>query len=103
MAFPNPKEPIIMPRLNVVDPDQSQGDLKQTFEQLKQKHGKVLNIFKGMANSPAALEAYLAPAGALAKGQLSAQDREVVYLAVSQSNGCQYCLSAHTGLAKKAG
>jgi uncharacterized peroxidase-related enzyme len=92
-----------MPRLNVVDPEKAQGELKGTFDQLKQKHGKVLNIFKGMSNSPAALEAYLAPAAALAKGQLSPQDREVVYLAVSQNNGCQYCLSAHTGLAKKAG
>ena len=92
-----------MPRLNVVEPEQAQGEVKATFEELKKKNGKVLNIFKGMGNSAAALEAYLAPVAALAKGQLSNQDREVIYLAVSQSNGCHYCLSAHTGLAKKAG
>lgn len=92
-----------MPRLNVVEPEKAQGDVKQVFEQLTQKMGRVLNIFKGMGNSSAALTAYLAPADALAKGQLSPQDREVVYLAVSQRNGCQYCLSAHTLLARKAG
>jgi len=31
------------------------------------------------------------------------EDREVVYLGVSQKNGCNYCVSAHTTIAKKAG
>jgi uncharacterized peroxidase-related enzyme len=92
-----------MPRLNVVDPDQATGKSKEIFDGLKKKMGRVVNIFKGMGNSPAALQAYLSMSGALAEGQLAPEDREAVYLAVSQKNGCQYCVSAHTVIAKKAG
>ena len=56
-----------------------------------------------MGNSPAALKAYLAMSAALAEGELSPEDREVIYLAVSEGNGCEYCVSAHTMVAKKIG
>jgi uncharacterized peroxidase-related enzyme len=56
-----------------------------------------------MGNSPAALNAYLSMSGALAKGELSPEDREVIYLGVSERNGCNYCVSAHTQIAKGAG
>ena len=92
-----------MPRLNVVDPDQATGKSKEIFDGLKKKMGRVVNIFKGMGNSPAALQAYLSMSGALAEGQLAPEDREAVYLAVSQQNGCSYCVSAHTVIAKRAG
>jgi uncharacterized peroxidase-related enzyme len=92
-----------MPRLNVVEPQQAQGKTKEIFEQEVKTRGKVLNIFKGMGNSPAALKAYLGMAATLAEGELTPEDREVVYLGVSQSNNCNYCLSAHTMIAKKAG
>ncbi|MCA9221710.1 MAG: carboxymuconolactone decarboxylase family protein, partial [Planctomycetales bacterium] len=53
-----------------------------------------------VANSPAALEGYLGLSGALAKGRLPAATRERIALAVAEINGCGYCLSAHTYLAK---
>ncbi|QDV82195.1 carboxymuconolactone decarboxylase family protein [Planctomycetes bacterium TBK1r] len=88
-----------MPRLNVVTPNQATGPLKETYDSVTKKMGKVVNIFQGMANSPAALNAYLSMSAALAEGELSPQDRELVYLAVSESNGCNYCVSAHTMIA----
>ena len=39
-------------------------------------------------------------AGRLAKGALDARTRERIALAVAEINGCGYCLSAHTYLAK---
>lgn len=90
-----------MPRLNVITPNQATGPLKETYDSLTKKMGKVVNIFQGMANSPAALNAYLSMSAALAVGELSPQDRELVYLAVSESNGCNYCVSAHTMVATK--
>ena len=54
------------------------------------------NIFGTIANSPVALEGYLAMSGALAKGALPATTRERIALAIAQVNGCGYCLSAHT-------
>lgn len=63
--------------------------------------GSVPNLFRLTANSPAALEGYLGLNGALSKGSLQPQTRERIALAVAQINGCDYCLSAHTLLAKK--
>lgn len=62
--------------------------------------GSVPNLFRLVANSPAALEGYLSLSGALGKGSLPAQTRERIALAVAQINGCDYCLSAHTYLGK---
>jgi uncharacterized peroxidase-related enzyme len=90
-----------MPRLAVVDPTHSQGKAKEIFEgPLKGKH---FNIFKAMANSPAALNVYVSIEGALHHGMLTAKEREVIALAVGELNDCGYCLSAHTALGKMAG
>ena len=62
--------------------------------------GMVPNLFRVVANSPAALEGYLGLNGALAKGALDARTRERLALAVAELNGCDYCLSAHTYLGK---
>ena len=88
-----------MPRLNTVTPDTATGKTKEIYGDLTGAMGKVVNIFQGMGNSSAALEAYLAMSGALKKGDLSTEDREVIYLAVSEMNGCHYCVSAHTMIA----
>jgi len=76
-------------------PEAAQAALTQVGKQL----GTVPNLFRLVANSPAALEGYLGLSGALAKGRLPAQTRERVALAVAQQNGCDYCLSAHTYIA----
>ena len=90
-----------MARLAVVDPAQASGKVKEIFDgPLKGKH---LNIFKGMANSPAALQTYLGIAGALSGASLSAKEQEIIHLAVSEANGCGYCLAAHTMSGKGAG
>ena len=67
---------------------------------VKQQLGSVPNLFRVVANSPAALEGYLGMSAALAKGELPAATRERVALAVAAVNGCSYCLSAHTYLGK---
>jgi len=90
-----------MSRLKTIDPSQAPEPVKQLFEgPLKGKH---FNIFKCMANSPAALKAYLGMAGALAEGVLTPAEREIVQLVVGEANGCEYCVSAHSALARQAG
>lgn len=61
------------------------------------------NLYRGLGNSPAALGAYLAGQDALKDSRLSAAERETIALAVSQINGCDYCLAAHTAIGKMAG
>ncbi|MEM1049071.1 MAG: carboxymuconolactone decarboxylase family protein [Pseudomonadota bacterium] len=62
--------------------------------------GSVPNLFRIVSNSPAALEGYLGLNGALGKGALNAATRERIALAIANTNGCDYCNSAHTFLAK---
>ncbi|SFD27676.1 uncharacterized peroxidase-related enzyme [Streptomyces aidingensis] len=56
---------------------------------------------RAMAHSPAALEGFLALAAALGGGVLPAATQERTALAVSEANGCSYCLSAHTHVARE--
>ncbi len=70
------------------------------LEAVKKQIGVVPNLFRLVANSPAALEGYLGMSGALAKGALPAPTRERIALAVAEINGCNYCLSAHTYMGK---
>lgn len=68
------------------------------LEAVKKMLGSVPNLFRITANSPAALEGYLGLNGGLARGSLDAPTRERIALAVAQTNGCDYCLAAHTYL-----
>ena len=64
------------------------------FDQLKGKLGMVPNLYATLAHSENALGAYLALQNA--KSSVNGKAREVVNLVVSQVNGCEYCLAAHT-------
>ncbi|WP_303828573.1 carboxymuconolactone decarboxylase family protein [Asticcacaulis taihuensis] len=77
-------------------PEKSQPLLAAVQKQL----GSVPNLFRIVANSPAALEGYLGLSGALGQGALAAQTRERIALAIAEVNDCGYCLSAHTYIAR---
>jgi uncharacterized peroxidase-related enzyme len=70
------------------------------LEAVRKQIGSAPNLFRLVANSPAALEGYLGLNGALAKGALSAATRERIALAVAQINSCGYCLAAHSFMGK---
>jgi len=80
--------------------DASPAASQPLLEGVKRMLGSVPNLFRITANSPAALEGYLGLNGALAKGSLTPQTRERIALAVAEINGCDYCLSAHSYLAR---
>ena len=67
---------------------------------VKRQIGFAPNLFRVIANSPAALEGYVGLNTALAKGALPPATRERIALAVAEINGCNYCLSAHTYIGK---
>lgn len=71
------------------------------FDNLNKALGFVPNLYATYANSDTALENYLNFANA--KTSLSAKEKEVVNLAVSEVNNCIYCLSAHTAIGKMNG
>ena len=70
------------------------------LQAVKAQLGVAPNLFRLVANSPAALEGYVSLFGALGKGELPAATRERIALAVAEINACNYCLSAHTYLGR---
>ena len=67
------------------------------FDNLKNAVGFVPNIYATMATSENALKNYLEFSNG--KSSLQTKEKEVINLAVSEFNQCQYCLSAHTAIA----
>jgi len=90
-------------RVGVVESAQADARTQQMFAAIKSQMGKVPNMMKTMAHSPALLEGYLAFSGALNRGVLPEIVRQQIALFVSQHNGCGYCLSAHTLIGRHAG
>ena len=83
-------------RISPIDPAVAEGRVRQQLDGVKNALGVVPNMMRTMAHSPALLEGYLSLSAALAKGALRPAVREQLALAVSQVNGCEYCLSAHS-------
>ncbi len=82
---------------------ENSGAARPILEDVKKKIGKVPNIYAAMAHSPASLQALFDFKKALSKGVLSNKEAEVIALVVGQHNSCDYCLAAHTMMAKGAG
>jgi len=76
---------------------------KRNFEKLTARIGRVPNMPRAMAQSPAALEGWMSLLEALAKGLLSKKLAAELALALAGINHCQYCASSHTVLSKFAG
>lgn len=92
-----------MTRIAALSLDQAPAGSRTALEGIQKGLGFIPNAFRTLAHSPAVLNGYLGLAQALGKTSLSAAEREVVALAASQVNGCDYCLAAHAFFAGKAG
>lgn len=90
-----------MSRIPIPSVEQAPAASQPLLVAVNKLFGAVPNLFCIVANSPAALEAYLGFSGALDRGALVAPTRVRIALAVAQVNGCEYCLSANTHLARK--
>ena len=64
----------------------------------------VNNFWKYLAHDPATLErTWVSLKAIMAPGALDARTKEMIYLAVSVTNGCGYCIASHSAAARKAG
>ena len=92
-----------MSRIKVVTKEHANAEQKALLDAIQSQLGMVPNFLKVFANSPAALRAFLGLHGIAGEGSLDAQTRERIALALAQQNSCQYCVSAHTAIGRKAG
>jgi uncharacterized peroxidase-related enzyme len=92
-----------MSRIELVNPSTAEGDAGKLLEQIHGAFGVVPNMFRAVANSPAALQSMWGAFGALGGGTLGARLGEQIAVAIADRNDCEYCLAAHTALGRKAG
>lgn len=92
-----------MARVAVIDPNTATGEAKALLDAVQSGLGMVPNFIRILANSPAALQAFLGLHGIAGAGALDPKTRERIALAVAEQNACQYCVSAHTAIGRKVG
>ncbi|MDX1578630.1 MAG: peroxidase-related enzyme [Gemmatimonadota bacterium] len=87
-----------MPRIPGVSDEDIHPKAGELLAATERKLGRVPNLFRGLAHSPAALEAYLSLGEKLSAGALSAELREKIALTMAGANQCAYCAAAHTAI-----
>jgi uncharacterized peroxidase-related enzyme len=92
-----------MARIAVIDPNSATGEAKALLDAVQASLGAVPNFIRVLANSPAALNAFLGIHHIAGAGLLDPKTRERIALSVAEQNACQYCVSAHTAIGRKAG
>jgi AhpD family alkylhydroperoxidase len=81
-------------------------DVRAVYDDIKRtRHvDDVNNFWKYLAHDPATLKrTWASIKEIMTPGTLDGLTKEMIYVAVSVSNGCEYCIASHTAAARKAG
>jgi alkylhydroperoxidase family enzyme len=92
-----------MPVLTSVDPESATGKTKELLNAVQPRTGRIPNMVRLMANSPATLDAYLKFAVALLDAKLDKAISDLIAVAVAQASGSDYTLSAVHALGRNGG
>lgn len=79
--------------------DSAPATAKETLTGVNNAYGFVPNLMGVMAEAPALLRAYRTIADLFEETSLSPTERQIILLATSYENGCEYCVAAHTVIA----
>ena len=91
---------------NMIEENEATGKVKEIFENIKQKRNikSVNNFWKMLANEPETLErTWNSLQQVMKKGALDEMTKELIYIAVSITNSCEYCIKSHSSAAVKKG
>ena len=86
--------------------NKAKGKVKKVFDDIKKnrKISKIPNFWKSLAHNPENLErTWNNLKQIMKKGALDPVTKELIYVAVSITNNCDYCIRSHTAAAKKKG
>ncbi len=89
-----------MTKFTMHTPETAPEASKQPLLDVGKAFGFTPNMYAGLAESPVALQAYVALGNLFSKSRLSPIEQQVVAIAVSIENECDYGVSAHTVIAK---
>ncbi len=88
--------------LNSVTLETANPEQKEILEAALKQIGFIPNMYANMVNAPGVLTTYLHGYAAFRQTSgFTPTEQEVVFLAISQQNGCSYCTAAHSMLADK--
>ena len=86
--------------------NEATGKVKEVYDDIKSSRHitEVPNFWRMLANDPDELErSWNSLKQVMKKGALDHITKELIYVAVSITNGCEYCIRSHSFAAKKKG
>lgn len=89
-----------------VDPLKASAEVKAIFDDIKttRKVKEVNNFWKYLANEPRMMKhTWESLKSIMGPGSLDPLTKELVYVAVSITNNCEYCMASHTAAARAKG
>ena len=95
-----------MATLGLVEYNDASPEVRAVYDDIMatRRVDRVNNFWKALAHDPVTLRrTWESIKQVMAPGALDALTKELVYLAVSASNQCTYCIASHTAAARKAG
>jgi len=95
-----------MATVRLIEYAEASDEVRAVFDDIMatRKVDWVNNFWKALANHPPTLRrTWESLKSVMADGALDPLTKEMVYLAVSATNGCEYCIASHTASARKAG
>ena len=95
-----------MPIFKPIEENEATGKVKEIYDDIKSSRHitEVPNFWRMLANDPDELErSWNSLKQVMKKGALDHVTKELIYVAVSITNGCEYCIRSHSFAAKKKG
>ena len=95
-----------MSLFKTISEKKAKGKVKTIYDEIKKfrKIKKIPNFLKTLANDPSTLErTWNSLQQVMKKGALDPLTKEMIYVAVSMTNSCEYCIRSHSLAAKKKG
>lgn len=89
-----------MKHLNPLTVETAPEGSKETLRNIQNGYGFIPNLMGTFAHSPAVLNGYLGLDAAWEKSSLSPKERQLILLAASVTNNCNYCKAAHSTILK---
>src|SRR5207244_12011871 len=95
-----------MATVPLIDEGVASAEVRAVFDDIRatRKVDWINNFWKALANHPATLRrTWESVKQVTAPGALDVLTKEMIYLAVSATNGCHYCIASHTASSRNAG
>src|SRR6266404_2553880 len=95
-----------MATLGLVEYEDASPEVRAVYDDIMRTRNTdwINNFWKALAHDPATLRrTWQSIKEVMAPGALDAVTKEMIYLAISASNQCGYCIASHTAAARKAG